>query len=175
MDTLYWIFSSIIQCIVPLVALMGVLIIFKYQSISSYEERVFEKLQEGNMNSPLAALGGKLDAINIPELLENIEKIIGKEKKQEQENEGVYGNKLRNVQHNLKTNEWIKEYMHNFAIKFSVYSFAIVLLCLIFLVFTPLISANYLGLPLLFLAIYFTSYDLFLVIKVLVATLRADR
>lgn len=170
-ETLYWIFSTIIQSLVALVALMGIFIIFQLQSISSYEERVFQKLQEGN-ETPLARLGITRDAVDITGLLENIKRRLGEDA---EEGEGPIVGQVRKVQDKLKMNKWLREHLYNFAIKFGVYIFTVVLLCLFFLSFTPLISQYYLGLPAAFLIIFLSGYGFFLTIKGLASALHESR
>ena len=168
-ENLYWIFSSTVQSLVALVSFFGVLVIFKYQNISSYEEQILDKLQEGN-GSPLAVLGGRLDAINISELIKNIKNVIGNEKNSEM-NEGLHGNRLRKLLDNLRSKGRLKKYLYEFVIKFSVYTFGIVILNLILMVLTPYIVRCYLGFPISFLSIFLTGYALFMAIKIIAETL----
>jgi hypothetical protein len=115
-------------------------------------------------------LGGGLNAINVSELIKNIEAVIGKDARPGI-NDGVNGNKLRKVQSDLKSNEWSRKYLYEFVIKFAVYTFIVVILNLLFLVLTPYIVRFYLGLPVVFLSIFLTSYALFLAIKIIAETL----
>lgn len=56
-------------------------------------------------------------------------------------------------------------FVPEYAQKFTVYTFFIVMLSLLFLMFTPIISALYLGMPLLYLIFFLTGHALFMVAK----------
>lgn len=162
-DTLYWIFSSLVQSLAALVALLGVVIIFKLQTISNREDRVLEEMSQNY--SSLAYFVG----VTAVQEITSIEELLLKVNKITDNNTGEQGdyhiNVLRTIKNKIEHFREVKLFIHNFMIKFSVYTFAIIILNLVFLSVSHLIYQYNLELPIIFLVIIFTSYSLFLVIK----------
>jgi len=162
-DTLYWIFSSLVQSLAALVALLGVVVIFKLQTISNREDRILEEMSQNY--SPLAYFVG----VTAVQEITSIEELLLKVNKITDNNTGEQGdyhiNVLRTIKNKLEHFREIKLFIHDFMIKFSVYTFAVIILNLIFLSISHLIYQYNLGLPVIFSVIILTAYSLFLVIK----------
>lgn len=160
-DTLYWVFSSIVQALLAFVALFGVMAIFKLQSIHINEERLIEGLNKGN--SALAILGGDLSATSTQELLENIKKIIGEDDKSAIS--GSNYKKLKGARELIEAYAREKVFIREFMLKFIIYTSSVVVLALIFLATSYILYQYNMGLPAVFLIIILTIYSLFLAIK----------
>src|SRR3989344_6728603 len=162
-DALYWIFSSLVQSLAALVALLGVMVIFKLQTISNKEDKILEEMSQNY--SSLAYLIGVTavqEITSIEELLLKINKITDQNVNEQSD---FRINILRTIKNKLKHFREIKIFIHNFMIKFSIYTFAVIILNLIFLFISHLIYQYNLGLPIIFSIIILASYSLFLVIK----------
>ena len=162
-DALYWIFSSLVQSLAALVALLGVVIIFKLQTINNREDRILEEMSKSHSSFIyFVGVTAVQEITSIEELLLKISKITDN-------NTGEQGdyhiNVLKTIKNKLEHFREIKLLMHNFMIKFSVYTFAVIVLNLIFLSTSHLIYQYNFGLPIIFLVIILTSYSLFLVVK----------
>ncbi len=160
-ETLYWVFSSIVQALLAFVALFGVVAVFKLQNIHTNEERLIEELNKGK--SLLAILGGVLSAISAEELLNNIKRAIGD--KDERAISGDIYKQLWIAKERLETYRWATGFVREFMLKFIIYTFGVVILSLIFLATSHFIFQYNLGLPAIFLIILLTVYSLFLAIK----------
>lgn len=152
----------VVQSLLALVGLMGVLVVFKYQSMSSYEDNISNHLRASN--SSLGVLGGSPNFVGVDGLLKMILNHIGKDPSP---GEGWNAQNLRQVKQRLESNIHIRMYMKDYMLKFSVYVFTLTLICLVLMIFMKEIAGLFLGLPLVLFLIYCTSYALFLTIKIL--------
>jgi len=152
-DTLYWVFSSLVQALLALVALMGVVSIFKLQSLKSSEDQFLMMSREHTYTYYTGA-----PSPTIKLLLEKIESII-------KSGNISASNHLSILRDNIKDIENSKKIVTDYAIQYTIYTFFVVLLSLLFLIFTAQIYLLYMGIPLLFLIFILSSYSLFLVAK----------
>lgn len=155
-DILYWTLSSIIQSLLALTALMIVSSIFKLQILHSREEKIVDEVR---LNFDFVDHTGRLNEIlplrKIVE--EEIDKIHAKK-----------GSEIRRLKEIKQIGENIllsQELTKDFTLKFAIYNSFVVGLSLIFLIFAPLISNYYFGIPALYLIGLLFIYSLFLVIK----------
>lgn len=160
-------FSSIVQSIVALVALLSVAVVFKYQSLSIREDRLLEELNKEK--SDLAILGGQLTATSGDELLENIRARIPEESS---DKDGFRTIKLRLIKEELESQNFVRSFLNEDIIKISLYIFFVALLNLLALMLVPfLVSVPFLATTSLYLVFFFMVDILRLIIKVIVATL----
>lgn len=152
-ETLYWVFSSLVQALLALVALMGVVTIFKLQNLNESKKMLAQEIFDSKW---MALTYGKYTPIEI--LLLAIDKFIA--------NNATSGaHRINALKQLLEDNLLARNLVIDYARKFSIYTFAIVLLSLIFLMFTQQISDLYAGVNTLFAMFVFTSYSLFLAAK----------
>ena len=165
-DTMFWVFSSIVQSLLALTAFMGVVVIFKYQSISTRGDRLIEEMNRNS--SDLAHLGGKLNAISIDELLENLKEHVPEDKR----GDGFRTVKLRKVKEELDTIIFVRNYLSRHMIKVTIYSFLVVLLSsLILMVTTYIALIPILALTILYIFLFFIADILRLVIKIIASVI----
>lgn len=163
-ETLFWVFSSIVQSLVALIAFIGVVVIFKYQNILMREDRLMEEMNKPD--SALAGLGGELDSISGQELIAKINKHVFDDPSKE----GFRAKKLRQVRDELNSIEFIRNFLRENLVKFSVYILATILLNLFLLIFTPFLGEiALLATASLYISIFLTAYAFFLTIKTLAA------
>jgi len=160
-DTLYWVFSSIVQALLAFVALFGIMVVFKLQNIHVNEERLIEGLNKGN--SALAMLGGDISATSIQELLKNIKKFVGEDDRSAIS--GSHYKKLKAARELIESYLREKIFIREFMLKFIIYTSGVVVLALIFLAISHVLYQYNVGLPAMFLIIILTVYSLFLAIK----------
>jgi hypothetical protein len=160
-DVLYWTLSSIIQSLLALTALMIVGSIFKLQILHNQEERIADEIR---LNSKFSDDTGRLNQLlSLHEIIEEINRILNMI-----QNKNKESSELRRLKQIKQVGEDIllsRELTKNFTLKFAIYNSFVVGLSLIFLMFTPLISNYYFGVPILYLSGLFFLYSLFLVIK----------
>lgn len=169
-DTLFWVFSSIVQSLLALVALTGVVTVFKYQSMSTREDRLLEELNKGN--SDLAMLGGKLTATSGMELLKNIKQFVPE---LPTENDGYRIIKLRQPMNELESHNFLRGFLSKYMLRVTIYAFTVVLFSLFELMVTEHLSANpYLSLAGLYLSLFLVADVLRLVIRIIAETLLGE-
>ena len=161
-DTLYWVFSSIVQSLVALVALFGVVAIFKLQILYNRERQIIESTFSPNMFL-YPELAGKT-ITSIEELSLEINKILKAGVSEE--------SRVKKFKERIDNLFLSKNLIIDFTIKFSVYTFTIVIFALLFLMSAPLISEYFLGLPILFTVLISIAHLLFLVIKGIAASIK---
>lgn len=164
-DTLYWLFSSMAQSLAALIAVLGVVIIFKHQSMSTREDRMIDELSL--INSELTVLQNPADASSGKELLENIERHLPSDP-------DTWGNnevKLHKVKMELESIVFARSFLSDHMLKFSVFILAVILLNFILLIFVPILaSINVLAFGSLYLSLFLAAYASFLVAKVVANT-----
>ncbi len=161
-ETLSWVFSTIVQSLMALVALVGVIVIFKYQSMSTREDRLLEELNKDT--SDLAKLGGNLTATSAEELLQNIKPHTPEPLSN---NDGFRTIKLRTVKQELKAHIFIRSFLGDYMLKFTIYVFLIAVFDLVALAIVSLLSLNsILSITILYISIFFVADILRLVIKI---------
>ena len=162
-ETLFWVFSTIVQSLMALVALVGVIVIFKYQSMSTREDRLLEELNKDT--SDLAKLGGNLTAISAEELLQNIKPHTPEPPSS---NDGFRTIKLRAVKQELKAHIFLRSFLGDYMLKFTIYVFLIAMLDLVALAIVSLLALNsILAITILYISIFFVADILRLVIKII--------
>lgn len=165
-DTLFWVFSSIVQSLMALVAFMGVVVVFKYQSMSTREDRLLEELNKDT--SDLAILGGNLTATSGDELLENIKPHVPEKPSED----GFRTTKLRPIKQELESQKFVRSFLNGYMLKVTIYSFSVVLLSLFALSITTFLAAvPFLAVISLYMSIFFVADILRLVVKGLASTL----
>lgn len=168
LDVLSWTFSSVVQSLLALVALAGVVVVFKYQSMATQEDRLLNILSR--TDSDLAMLGGKLDATSAEDLMMNIVAHLP----DDSEKDGWRNKKLRRQKELLESNLRTKEFFRDFIIRFCVYTFVVVLLNVLFLILAPIFSVAFLGVPALFLSVFLTAYAFFLSLKIVAEAITSN-
>jgi hypothetical protein len=164
-DVLFWFFSSVVQSLMALVGLMGVFVVFKYQSMSTREDRLLEEMNKDN--SALAMLGGDLNATSSEELLEKINPHLPEPSNP---NEGFRITQLRRVQAELKSQGIVRSYLKEYMIKVCVYAFFVVLVSLLLITFVPFLTAtSSIAITSLYLGFVLVADVLRLVIKIIAA------
>lgn len=141
LDTLKTLFSSLIQALLALVALMGVMSVFKLQTISNEQSSLFQDVlnRTATHYSDLLKLKNYLTANPNPtnaRYLERVESI-----------------------------EFSRRHIIDFTLDFTVYTFAVVLLNIVLLVFAPQIHSLLWSFPVVFIVFLLTAYSFFLVTK----------
>ncbi len=152
-DTLYWVFSSLVQALLALVALMGVVSVFKLQSLKSSEDQFLMIARESTYTYYIGAPPSTIEL-----LLSKIEPVISS-------NNLDKSNHLHILRDNIMEVRSSKELVVNYATKYAIFTFLVVLLSLLFLMCTTYISRFYLGVPSLYLMFVLTAYSLFLAMK----------
>ena len=160
-ETLYWVFSSLTQALLALVALMGVVSIFKLQNLNESKRMLAQEIFDAKW---LALVYGKYTPIEL--LLRAIDKFI-------KDNATSDSHHIVALKKLLEDNLLSKSLVIDYARKFSIYTFAIVMLSLVFLMFTQQISSSYVGTNILFAMFILTGYALFLAAKGLSYTIDA--
>ncbi len=162
-ETLSLIFNSIVQSLIALVGLMAVVVVFKYQSMATREDRLLEELNK--TTSDLAMLGGNLNATSGEDLINNINPHVPKTPTA---NDGFRTIKLRRVKQELEAHNFLKTFLGDYMIKMSIYGFTIVLLSFLALIFVPYFSQHYyLAISSLYVSLFFVADILRLVIKII--------
>lgn len=165
-NILFWLFSSMAQSLAALIAVLGVVIIFKYQSMLTREERLIEEMNKST--SALSSLGGLTDATSGEELLKNINRHLSDDPSKE---EGPNTIKLRRVKKELESIIFIRSFLKDHMLKFSVYILAVILLNFFLLVLVPILTSfTILALGSLYLSLFLAAYAFFLVAKVIAST-----
>jgi len=166
-DTLFWFFGSVVQSLVALVALIAVVVIFKYQNMTTREDRLLEELNKGT--SDLAIIGGDITAISSEELLKNITDRVSEKPN---DDDGFRITKLRRVQKELNTNIFLRSFLANYMIRFTVYTFFVVMVNLFALAITQfLVSHSTLAIISLYISFFFVANSLRLAIKIIAGTI----
>lgn len=155
-ETLYWVFSSLVQALLALVALMGVVSVFKLQNLHSDESRIIDESNDP-MRGYFALLNNRYPTIETLNLA--IETYISNHKK-ENINSIIIAMQQR-IDYLLLSKKLVTDY----ATKYAVYTFAVALVALLFLFFSPQISTFYLGIISLYFMFILVSYSLFLATK----------
>jgi hypothetical protein len=156
LEGLYFSFSSIVVSLMALVALLGFVIVFKYQNISTREDRLLEESNKDT--SHLARLGGRITATSSNELLENILPHVSEVPG---EGEDFRIMRLRRIKSELESHEFVRGFLSRNMLRVTVYAFFVVLLDLFLLSMAPFLAAN----PLLAVSALYISF--FLVADVL--------
>jgi hypothetical protein len=154
------VFSGIFQSLVALVALLIVASIFKLQILHDREEKIVDEMR--SPSSDFVYQTGRINEVmTLEELLEEINKIS---KKMEQDKTSIPRrlNEIKKIAEDILLS---KSLIKDFTLKFSIYTFFVVIISLIFLMFASLISIYFLGIPMLYLIFLLVTYSLFLVIK----------
>ena len=154
-ETLYWVFSSLVQALLALVALMGVVSIFKLQNLHSNESRILDESHD-TMGGYFAMLNDKYSTIET--LKSAIEAYISI-------NQSKSNSLIIAMQQRIDVLILSKKLVADYAIRYTAYTFAVVLIALLFLIFSPQISAFYIGVISLYLIFILVSYSLFLAAK----------
>lgn len=166
-ESLSWVLSSIVQSLLALVALMGVVVVFKYQSMATREDRLLEELNKDS--SDLGKLGADLTSTSGEELLSVIKgrvpSVLGPE-------HGFRIVRLHKIKGELESQVFLKKFLGQYALKVSVYSFAVTLICLVILAIVPVIvTVPILSLILVYILICLVADIFRLVCKILAETL----
>jgi len=161
-DILYWSLSSVIQSLLALTALLVVGSIFKLQILHNKGEKIIDEMRLPS--SPLSYHTGRPDEVlSLYEILEEIKKTLNKPDIKER--------RLEEIKQIINDILLSQELTKNFTLKFVIYNFFVAGLSLIFLVFTPLISNYYFGIPTLYLIVFLFINSLFLVMKGIINSL----
>lgn len=134
-DALSWVLSSIVQSLLALVALVGVVVVFRYQSMATREDRLLEELNKDG--SDLGVLGQDLTSTSGEELLRVIKRIVPEVLGPEH---GFRIVRLHKIKGELETQEFDKHFLGQYAFKLSIYAFSVTLVSLVFLSIAPLIT-----------------------------------
>jgi hypothetical protein len=156
LESLYFSFSSVVVSLMALVALLGFVIVFKYQNISTREDRLLEESNKDT--SHLARLGGSITATSSNELLENILPHVSEAPG---DGEDFRIMRLRRIKNELESHEFVRGFLSRNMLRVTVYAFFVVLLDLFLLSMAPFLAAN----PLFAVTALYTSF--FLVADVL--------
>ncbi len=155
--TLNLVFSSITQALLSLVALLGVAALFKLEAIRGEENQIMQSALNSQVYSWLASrLEGKIIVTGEDLMLEL--NTIFKEGNPNEARIKVLKTKLEFL---FLGRKLTREYL----ITFTIYTFFVVLVSLVFLIFAPFIAIHYLGVSSLLLVLLLTGYCLFLVTK----------
>lgn len=152
------IMSGLIQALLALVGLMGVVSIFKLQRLDGRETRILE-LTPTNPDPFFKGVA----YLHSQALLTEVNNRIKEGTNITQD--------VKNIQINLEEINKFKGWVIDYAGKFTVYTFAVSLVALVFLIFSEQIILMNLGLSTLYLVFVFTSYSLFLATKGFIQTL----
>ena len=160
-EALFWVFSSIVQSLMALVALMGVVVVFKYQNMSTREDRLLEEMNKET--SDLAKLGGVLTATSGDELLENIKPHVPEILSNKGGSRTI---KLRRVQGELESQKFVRSFLREYMLKVCIYIFSVALFSLLMLAIVPaLTSIPFLATASVYLSLFLVADILRLVIK----------
>jgi len=150
-QTLYWFFSTVAQSLVALVALYGVVVVFKLQVISS---QISEFLQTGRLKELLKVKSASWSITSTSQRIEDIKDTLKVEKEPTRREELISAKKELEGWQKSRGN--IKKSM----LYFSGYTLLVVSISLIFLSISELIFKSNLAVPslLLVLLLSFTSF-----------------
>lgn len=154
-ETLYWVFSSLLQALLALVALMGVVSIFKLQNLQSNESRILDEVNNP-MNGYFSLLNNRYSTIE--SLHSAIGEFLSKSKREETHIIVVMQYRIDDL---LSSKMLVTDY----AVKYTIFTFTIALVALLFLMLVSQISFLYLGVNSLYLMFILTSYSLFFAAK----------
>ena len=151
-SVLFWTFSTIVQAFVGLLALLGMIGIFKLQSLDA----ALNQICEINRSLVFYFRGSSAKFYTQEEMIAELNK-ISEETLAGSENEL---NKVKGV--SRKLNEMIekRKIIRNNVLNFTGRTIFVVLLCLVSLPITPILSREYLGLPFLVITIILSLYSL---------------
>ncbi len=153
-ETLYWVFSSLVQALLALVALMGVVSVFKLQNLHGDEGRILDESNDP-MRAYFTLLNNRYSTIETLKLA--IDTYVS--------NHELKNNLIAAIQQRVDNLLLSRKLVVNYAVKYAVYTFAVATVALLFLIFSPQISAFYLGIISLYLMFILVSYSLFLATK----------
>jgi hypothetical protein len=166
-QVLLFVFSSIVQSLISLVALMGFVVVFKYQGISTREERLLE--ESNNETSDLARLGGNITATSSRELLVNIRPYV---MDTPSGTEGFTTTRLRRIKKELESHELVRGSLNKNMLLVTIYAFSVVLINLFALSITTFLTAvPFLAVTALYLCFFLTADILRLVIRGIASSL----
>jgi hypothetical protein len=154
-DTLYWVFSSLVQALLSLVALIGVVSIFKLQNFHQDERKILDEVND-DARGYFMFLNKRF--FSLKELSDAVEVHLSQKPSQN----GFYFVSLdKRIQDCLLSKKLVIEY----SAMYTIYTFFTVLVSLLFLMLVPQISVMYLGFTSLYLMFVLSSYSLFLAAK----------
>lgn len=159
-ETLNLVFSSIIQALLSLVALLGVAAFFKLEAIKSEEDKILELATYTNPPFYYPWLSSKLEGKLIgsgEQLMTAFESILAEGEPEEATLRFLKG-RLEEVFSN-------KKHVVTYILNFTIYNFFTVVLSLILLIITPFLVSHNLGVVSLLIIFYLTCDCLFLVVK----------
>lgn len=154
-NTLYWVFSSLVQALLALVALMGVVSIFKLQNLYNEENRILDESNNRNLGYFTLLNNGYS---TIEDFNSAIDKHLSERKLEKTHFMVIMHNRIKNLMLS-------KKLVTNYAIKYTIFTFTVALLALFFLMIVSQISTFYLGINSLYLMFILTGYSLFLAVK----------
>lgn len=158
-ETLNLVFSSIIQALLSLVALLGVAAFFKLEGLKNEEDKIIDLSIRVNPHA-YSWLAAKLQGALISsgeELMIAFESILKEGEPQEPT--------LRFLKERLERLFLTKKHVTTYILNFTIYTFFTVVLSLIFLIITPVIISHHLSVVSLLIVFYLTCDCLFLVVK----------
>lgn len=166
-ETLFWVFSSIVQSLMALVAFMAVVVVSKYQTMLTREDRLLEELNKET--SDLAKLGGNLTATSIEELGKNIDVHVPKVPSNSDRYRTL---KLRRVKQEIESYVFLRSFLSDYMLRFTIYTFSVVVFDLLALILTTfLIHNSALAITVLYVSLFLVANTLRLVIKIIAETI----
>lgn len=163
-EILYWVFSSIVQALVALVALLGVVAVFKLQVLHDQGRRIIDAALSPTPFTYLYASLCNQTITSIEELSWEINRILKDGEDREP--------RVKELKERIDNLFLSKNLITDLAIKFSVYTFAVAIIALLLLISSSLLYEYFLGLPILFLIFILTAYSFFLAIKGVAAAIQ---
>jgi len=149
------VFSSLVQALLALVALMGVVSVFKLQVLYSHEQRILDEINDPDRGY-FYLLNNRYSTILLIKVA--LTKYLASNMVGETH---LVATMSKRVDDLLLSKKLVADY----AIRYTVYTFAVALLSLLFLIFVKQISGLYLGPGTLYLMFILSSHSLFLATK----------
>ncbi len=155
-ETLYWVFSSIVQALLALVALMGVVSIFKLQNLNIEQDRIIKEAK-----NPQYTIFLNNEYSTIEKLMLAFDRYISTCKSKGTE----ITTYMLDIKKEIDSLLLSKRLTIDYAIKYTVYTFTVVIISLLPLMLVDQIYLLYLGYSFFYLIFLLTSYSLFLATK----------
>ena len=149
LDTVNTFLSSVVTALFSLIALLGVAVFFKMEILRQEESVLIQSFNSLTFNykKDLILSGEELSSYLDKHYKNNINE------------------EILIIKRKLESTLLSKKIARNNIIPFTVYTFSVALLSLIFIAFAPIVTSFYLGFAVMFLVFLLTAYCAFLVVK----------
>lgn len=168
-EILYWVFSSVVQSLVALIALIGLVVVYRLGIISNQESLILDKKSK-NLESLLSMRG---DTIPVWSSLKSEQKF--KEIEESISDKQTWAREINEIQviySKLNILRKNKDELRKFFITTSIFISSVVVLQLFLLMLTNFIIYEHIGLPTLVLTFALVVYSLYRSVRAISVSLR---